>query len=188
MPGVIHFDTPESVRELLATFHARGYTELDTARNYVGSEQRLGAAKAPSQFTVHTKVNSGTPGDHEPAKIALSVEQSLENLKVPLVQTMFLHVPDRQTSYEETVRAMHEVRQQGKCKEWGLSNYTAAEVAQILAICERRGYSKPSVFQGHYNAIVRGGEEDLFPLLRKHGMAFWAYRYAFSDTRYLDFK
>jgi aflatoxin B1 aldehyde reductase len=34
---------------------------------------------------------------------------------------------------------------------------------------------KPSVYQGQYNTIVRGGEKKLFPLLRKYGIAFYAF-------------
>jgi aflatoxin B1 aldehyde reductase len=64
----------------------------------------------------------------------------------------------------------------GKFKAFGLSNYTAAEVEEILRICDEGGFRKPTVYQGQYNAIVRGGEEELFPLLRKHGIAFYAWR------------
>lgn len=63
---------------------------------------------------------------------------------------------------------------EGKFKQYGLSNYSAAEVRRVLEICERDGYVKPSVYEGHYNAIVRGGEKELFPLLREHNMAFYA--------------
>lgn len=90
---------------------------------------------------------------------------------------MFLHFPDRQTPFEDTVKAMDAALKQGKFKNYGLSNYSAAEVQKVLEICEQNGYTKPSVYEGHYNAIVRGGEKELFPLLRKHNMAFYAYRY-----------
>lgn len=89
---------------------------------------------------------------------------------------MFLHCPDRQTPFEDTAKAMNDALQQGKFKNFGLSNYTAEEVAKFLEICEERGCTKPSVYEGHYNALVRGGEKELFPLLRKHNMAFYAYR------------
>lgn len=89
---------------------------------------------------------------------------------------MFLHVPDRQTPFEETAKAMNEALQQGKFEKFGLSNYTAAEVQAFIDICEKKGYATPSVYQGHYNAITRGGEKELFPLLRKHNIAFMAYR------------
>ena len=47
----------------------------------------------------------------------------------------------------------------------------------IYAICEKRGWVRPRVYQGKYNPIVRGGEEGLFLVLRRWGMGFWAYRY-----------
>jgi aflatoxin B1 aldehyde reductase len=89
---------------------------------------------------------------------------------------MFLHFPDRQTPFEDTAKAINDALGQGKFKKFGLSNYPAEEVAKFLEICEESGYAKPSVYEGHYNAITRGGEKELFPLLRKHGIAFYAYR------------
>jgi aflatoxin B1 aldehyde reductase len=162
-------------------FHDRGYTHIDTARDYSpsapgASEARLGQVGAASRFTIHTKVHSGQPGDHEPSKIALSIEQSLDALKTSSVETMFLHVPDRQTPFEDAAKAMNDALQRGQFKKFGLSNYTPAEVQKFIEICEQKGYTKPSVYQGHYNAIVRGGEKELFPILRKHNIAFFAYR------------
>ncbi|EXJ83560.1 hypothetical protein A1O1_07183 [Capronia coronata CBS 617.96] len=179
-PSNAHFDKIEDVKSLLDAFHARGYREIDTSRLYSpeapgSSEPRLGQAGAASRFTIHTKVYSGHPGDHERAKIEQSIQQSLHDLKTSSVETMFLHVPDRQTPFEETAQAMNDALQQGRFKKFGLSNYTAAEVQRFLEICEDKGYVKPSVYQGNYNAIVRGGEKELFPLLRKHDMAFFAY-------------
>jgi aflatoxin B1 aldehyde reductase len=37
------------------------------------------------------------------------------------------------------------------------------------------GYVKPSVLQGQYNLLARKGEDDLLPVLRKHGIAYYAY-------------
>jgi aryl-alcohol dehydrogenase-like predicted oxidoreductase len=89
---------------------------------------------------------------------------------------MYLHLPDRQTPFEDVLRTMNDAFQQGKFKKLGLSNYTAAEVKSLIDVCEKHGYVKPSVYQGHYNPVVRGGEKDLFPLLREHNISFVAYR------------
>ncbi|PVH98337.1 hypothetical protein DM02DRAFT_657464 [Periconia macrospinosa] len=43
---------------------------------------------------------------------------------------------------------------QGKFKKFGLPNYTAEEVQKFLDICEEQGYTKPNVYEGHYNAII----------------------------------
>ena len=178
MPGIIHFDSEQDVRNLLNAFRSRGYKDLDTASNYPGSEARLGQADAERQFTIHTKVHGWGNGDSKASKIESSVEKSLADLKTSSVETMFLHVPDRQTPFEETAKAMNDAYEQGKFNKWGISNYTAAELQTFLDICETKGYVKPSVYEGHYNAIVRSGEKELFPILRKHNMAFFAFRCA----------
>lgn len=174
--GIVHFSEAEDVKELLNAFHNRGYRQLDTATLYPGSEHRLGEAEASSHFTIHTKVHSGQPGDHEASKLKASVAKSLTELKTDSVETMFLHVPDRQTPFEEVAKAMDELAKSGAFKRFGLSNYSPDEVQKFIDICDKHGYVKPSVYQGHYNALVRGGEEALFPLLRQHGMSFFAYR------------
>jgi aflatoxin B1 aldehyde reductase len=178
MPGIIHFDSEKDVRGLLDAFSNRGYKNIDTASNYPGSEVRLGQTGAANQFIIHTKVRGWGSGDSEPSKIELSIGKSLGDLRTSAVETMFLHVPDRQTPFEDTAKAMSDAFRQGKFKKWGISNYTAAEVKKFIEICEKKGYVKPSVYEGHYNALVRGGERELFPLLRDYGMAFFAYRYA----------
>ncbi|KAK7742188.1 hypothetical protein SLS62_010808 [Diatrype stigma] len=175
-PANVHFDNLEDVEALLDAFYSRGGRELDTGANYDGSEERLGKAGAASRFTIHSKVRDGPPGSHEPAKIAQSIAKSLDALKTPTIETMYLHVPDRQTPFEDAAKAINDGFRQGKYRRFGLSNYTAAEVQTFIDICEREGYVKPSVYQGHYNAISRGGEKELFPLLRKHNISFYAYR------------
>ncbi|PVI02201.1 Aldo/keto reductase [Periconia macrospinosa] len=192
-PGIIHFTTKEQVTALLTAFKDRGYIDLDTARNYPGSESLLAAANAPLHFNIHTKILSGMPGAplvpawHSRDAIAASISASLKNLCVDSVETMFLHVPDRDTPLTETLRAINEAYAKGQFKKFGISNYMAKEVEEMLDICEREGLVKPSVFEGHYNAACRSGEEELFPLLRKHGVSFWAYSPAaggfFSDQR-----
>ncbi|KEF54456.1 uncharacterized protein A1O9_09623 [Exophiala aquamarina CBS 119918] len=174
-PGIAHFDGEKDVQSLLSAFFERGYRDIDTASNYPGSERRLGAIGVPSRFIVHTKVQSGQPGDHTTAKIELSVKKSLDALQTPTVETMFLHVPDRETPFEEAIKTMNDALKQKSFKQYGLSNYSAAEVQGIIDICEQNKYVKPAVYQGHYNAVVRGGEKELFPLLRKHGISFFAY-------------
>ncbi|KAF2675543.1 Aldo/keto reductase [Microthyrium microscopicum] len=174
-PGIAHFDNEKDVKALLDTFYNRGYSNIDTAGNYGASEKRLGQAGAASRFIIDTKVLDGQPGSHEYTKIGQSIKQSLDALKSNSVETLYLHVPDRQTPFEESAKAMNQAIEQGQCKRFGLSNYAPAEVQQFVDLCEEKGYAKPSVYQGHYNAIVRRGEKELFPVLRKNKIAFYAY-------------
>ncbi|KAI1016417.1 hypothetical protein LB503_010367 [Fusarium chuoi] len=74
-----------------------------------------------------------------------------------------------------TLDALNTAHKDGKIKTWGISNFRADEVQEVIDICEKRGFVKPAVYQGHYNALVRAGEKELFPVLRKNGIAFYAY-------------
>ncbi|KAI1775464.1 NADP-dependent oxidoreductase domain-containing protein [Hypoxylon cercidicola] len=160
------FDSPDEVNGILNTFAARGYHQLDTARVYSPhapgtSEPRLGAVAAGDRFIIDTKVESRRPGDHTKAKVLKGIDISLEALKVKQINIEYLHKPDRATRFEEPCEAMDQAHKEGKIKYWGISSYTAK-----------------SVYQGQYNAVVRGGEKELFPVLRKNGIAFYAYSVA----------
>lgn len=84
-------------------------------------------------------------------------------------------MPDRTTPFSQLCEAMDHAVGETKIRRWGLCNYTADEVTLIVKICEERGLIKPSVYQGPYNAAVRGAEKDLFRVLSDNGMSFYAY-------------
>ncbi|GME52351.1 NADP-dependent oxidoreductase domain-containing protein [Neofusicoccum parvum] len=174
------FRNAEEAGPVLSLLQSAKITHVDTARAYpVGApgtaEKLLGELEVASWATVSTKVTSWAPGSHSGASIRRSVEESLAALGVDKVDIMYLHTPDRSTPFLETCRAMDSEFRRGKFERFGISNYTAEEVTQIVDICEREGLVKPSVYQGRYNVIIRGGEEELFPLLRKHNISFYAY-------------
>ncbi|KAI1851807.1 hypothetical protein JX265_013164 [Neoarthrinium moseri] len=178
--GMVRYDTPEEVNHLLKAFRKRGYNHLDSARLYAAhaigtSEPRLGAAKAGGTFTIDTKVNSSREGGHSKANILSEINDSLEALRMPQVNILYLHLPDRKTDIKETCEGLDQAYREGKFKMWGICNISASEVQKFMDVCEENGFVKPSVYQGQYNAIVRGAEKDLFPLLRKYDMPFYAY-------------
>lgn len=61
---------------------------------------------------------------------------TLPNARVPSVQLFYLHAPDHNTPIEETLMAVHELREEGLFREWGLSNYAAREVVNIWHLCK----------------------------------------------------
>lgn len=178
------FHSAETATPVLELLRSRKYTEIDTARAYpVGaagtSESLLGALDVGSWATIDTKVTSWAPGSHSKAGIEASVQGSLAALRTPKVHILYLHAPDRDTPLEITCAALDDAFRHGKFDRFGISNYTVDEVQRIVHICERDGFVKPTVYQGQYNAIARNGEADLFPLLRRCGISFYAYRCVF---------
>jgi hypothetical protein len=142
---------------------ARGYSPHAPG----SSEERLGSVAAGNRFSIDTKVLSITPGSHAKGKIEENVSTSLELLKISAINIEYLHVPDRATPFAETLEAMDRTYKAGKFKHFGLSNFTTAEVDDIVAICTHKGWCKPAMYQGQYAAIVRSGETQLFSTLRK---------------------
>ena len=57
----------------------------------------------------------------------------------------------------------------------GLSNFTAAEVAEVVMTCKYNGWVRPTVYQAMYNAITRGMEAELVPACRRYGIDIVAY-------------
>lgn len=47
-----------------------------------------------------------------------------------------------------------------RSEEFGLSNYMAWEVAEVVGICKRRGFVLPTVYQGVYNLVYRVPEAE----------------------------
>ena len=174
--------TPAEASAFINRFRARGYSDIDTARAYpVGRggtcEKLLGEKelRLRSWSNVSTKVSSFMPGSHRARNVEQSINRSLEALNMDTVDIMYLHAPDRATSFEETCFAMNTAFQAGKFERFGLSNYSVKDVKEVIKICERNNLVKPSVYQGQYNPICRGAEAELLDILREHRIAFYAY-------------
>ncbi len=97
------------------------------------------------------------------------------HLSIPQVDIYYLHAPDRTTPYEETLSIIDELHKQGKFKRFGLSNFLPDEVENMVRVAKEKGFITPTVYQGNYSPVARKQEELLFPVLRKHGIAFYAY-------------
>lgn len=165
----------EDSSKIVEVLKKSGIRELDTARIYPGSEKAIGELHLPEQFVIDTKARGFTDGSLTKKGIEESIAESLDLLGVESVEIFYLHCPDRDTEIEETIDAINELHQQGKFKKFGLSNFPAKDVEQVYNYAKSKGYVLPTVYQGNYNAVARRSESELFPLLRKLNIAFYAY-------------
>jgi aflatoxin B1 aldehyde reductase len=99
----------------------------------------------------------------------------LRRLGSDSIDLLYLHSPDLDTPIEQTLAACFELFQQGKFRHFGLSNFAAWQVTEVVELCRRHGWMEPEVYQGMYNALTRDVERELFPCLRHYGMRFYAY-------------
>jgi aryl-alcohol dehydrogenase-like predicted oxidoreductase len=91
------------------------------------------------------------------------------------VDVYYIHAPDRRVPLEGLLAGINTLYQAGKFKRFGLSNYLATEVDEVVRVCREKGYVLPSVYQGNYSAVARRAETELLPTLRKHNISYNAY-------------
>lgn len=105
----------------------------------------------------------------KPASIQYECEQSLRRLKVDVIDLYQIHWPDTLTPVEETIRALDDLRKQGKVRAIGVSNYGidwmrgAVKAARIDSL------------QPHYNLLKRDIEKEVLPFCREHHVGVIAY-------------
>ncbi|KAH7336437.1 NADP-dependent oxidoreductase domain-containing protein [Rhexocercosporidium sp. MPI-PUGE-AT-0058] len=163
-PGTVgsRVDTVEEGGKLLDIFQAHGYNEIDTARVYGNgtTEEMLGELKwQDRKIVMGTKLypNAGT--------------QYAQNIDL-----FYLHGPDRKTPFEDTLREMNKLHEEGHFNRFGISNYMSWEVAQMSEICIRNNWIRPNIYQGVYHALQRTTEAGLFPCLHFYNISLYAFR------------
>jgi aflatoxin B1 aldehyde reductase len=179
--GQVDEESAKAQLETFFSFHPEDqYVELDTAFMYceTKTEQMLGEILTEEQrcrMVIATKANPGHKGGLSAQSISTQFTTSLANMKMDKVDIFYLHWPDPKTPLDQSLKRVNDLYKQGKFRELGLSNYSATQVEEILKICEAKGYVRPTVYQGMYNALTRAVEPELIPLLRQHGIRFYVY-------------
>ncbi|KAF7345566.1 Aflatoxin B1 aldehyde reductase member 3 [Mycena venus] len=177
-------DKVQDVEAILDLLLKHGHREVDTARIYARgtSEVILGKTNwEEKRILMDTKILPLYPhlpdvtAAHSPEDMRTTLMASLKALNTDKIDVWYLHSPDRTVPYEVTLRAIDDLYREGLFKRWGISHYMSWEVAEIVGICKRHGYVQPAVYQGIYNAIHRDVEPELFPALRKFGIAFYEF-------------
>jgi aflatoxin B1 aldehyde reductase len=146
----------DEYNKCLDYFQAQGYNEVDTARTYVGGKQESFTSEAGWKergLTLATKWYPSKPGAHKPKTLREALTTSLAELKTDCVDIFYLHAADRAVPFAETLEAVNELHKEGKFVRLGLSNFTAFEVAEVVITCKERGWVRPTIYQGMYNAI-----------------------------------
>lgn len=195
----------KEIKAILAVFQQHGHSEVDTARIYndgtseevfgdLGWQERgfvMDTKLWPTVMTAHIYPHPELLEliNHSPESIRKNLKISLEALKAQRIDMFYLHAPDRTVPFELTLKAVDELYREGCFKRFGLSNFAAWEVAEVVGICKANGFVQPTAYQGAYNALNRNVEPELMPCLRKYGMSFYAFSAlagGFFSGKYFD--
>ncbi|MFQ3661669.1 MAG: aldo/keto reductase family protein [Chloroflexaceae bacterium] len=172
---------PEVARRVVERACERGINYFDLADIYGkgDAESQMGAIL--QQFPRHTLViatkvfwpmsddvnDRGLSRKH----IFESIDKSLRRLGTDYVDIYFCHRSDPETPIEETAQAMHDLVRMGKVLYWGTSEWSATEIVEAHAVCERYGWTKPVVEQPQYSMLWRDRvEREIAPVTRPRGI------------------
>jgi aryl-alcohol dehydrogenase-like predicted oxidoreductase len=157
-----------------------GVTLFDTAPvyGYGHSEEVLGRALGPRRKDVVLVTKCGltwdpvtktTKRDSRYSAIMSGVEASLQRLGTDYVDLLLIHWPDVQTPFEESMRALNDVVQQGKARYLGVSNFSSAQLRECVK------YARLVANQVGYNLFDRRWEREMFPTAQELGVGIMAY-------------
>lgn len=143
-----------------------GINLLDTAPAYGNgqSEEVVGKAVAGrrDEFVIATKISTNEISRDQ---VRASVETSLKRLQMETIDLIQIHWPNtKDAPFAETVAAMEELRQEGKVRVLGLSNFNAEQMAEVLETARIDSLQPP------YNLLWRHVEKSILPFLVEHGI------------------
>lgn len=144
-----------------------GMTLIDTAEMYAegGSEEVVGEAIAGRRDEVFL-VSKIYPHNASHTGVPAACARSLRRLKVSCLDLYLLHWPGA-LPIHETVEAFERLREAGKIRAWGVSNFDVVEMEELSPGC--------SANQVLYNIGERGIEYDLLPWCAEREIPVMAY-------------
>ena len=107
--------------------------------------------------------------DNSPAFLRQEVDKALQRLQSDYVDLMYLHYPDEQTPKDEAIGVLKELKDAGKIRAIGVSNFSPEQLKEA----NKDGYV--DVLQGNYNLLEREAEQMYFPYTREHNISFIPY-------------
>ncbi|MDT2639245.1 aldo/keto reductase [Enterococcus dongliensis] len=174
-------DLSEEVgKEVIRTALNNGITLLDTAYSYGNgrSEELIGevlqeAAFDRSRVILATKAahDSQQPGkfNNSPKFLQQAVEHALQRLQTDYIDIFYIHFPDEMTPKNEAVAALQQLKEAGKIRAIGVSNFSLEQLKEA----NQDGYV--DIVEDRFSLIHREHENDLFPYLKENKISFVPY-------------
>jgi diketogulonate reductase-like aldo/keto reductase len=156
-----------------------GMTLIDTAEMYgEGGAEKVVADAIKGQRDRVFVVTKVYPHNASRTELLKACERSLNRLRIDVVDLYLLHwrgdVP-----LEETVETFEKLRDAGKIRRWGVSNFDLDDMKELFAI---ENGARCAANQVLYNLQHRQIEFDLLPLITSHSSLFTCPVMAYSPV------
>ncbi|ESY18899.1 aldo/keto reductase [Mesorhizobium sp. LNJC394B00] len=149
-----------------------GITLIDTAEMYAsgGAEEVVAEAIAGRRDELFL-VSKVLPSNASRTGVARACENSLKRLRTDRIDLYLLHWPGS-VPLSETVEAFEALKEAGKIRHWGVSNFDTDEMEELTGLSSGDHVQTNQVL---YNLSRRGPEFDLAPWSRQRGIPLMAY-------------
>ena len=167
-------DDDEIARAIQAAFDA-GVTTFDTAEEYGWGHSEKSLGKALSSLRKDAVIATKVAVNHLAYdQVLASCHQSLKRLGTDYIDIYQIHWPSgswgtKVIPIEETMRAMNDLKVQGKVRAIGVSNFSRKQLE------EASQYGRIDSLQPPYSLFWRQVELDALPLCRANNISILAY-------------
>jgi len=147
-----------------------GMTHIDTAEMYGDAELVVAEAIAGRRDEIFL-VSKVLPSNASRRGTIVACERSLARLKTDRLDCYLLHWRGA-CPLAETVAAFEQLVSAGKIRSWGVSNFDAGDLGEMLAVA---GQGRIACNQVLYHLSERAIEHSVIPWCEQHGVAVVAY-------------
>ncbi len=170
----------EEGRQVVRDAIDAGVNMIDTAYMYgpKRSEELIGEVLKEyrrEDVVVATKAAHRVDGDgntvldNSPEFLKQAVDEALERLQTDYIDLFYIHYPDEETPKDKAIQALAELKEAGKIRAIGVSNFSFEQLKEA----DKDGHV--DVYQGQYNLFDRSAEEDLLKYTAEHQITFIPY-------------
>lgn len=170
----VGIEDAETTKAIRAAFEA-GITTIDTAEVYGDGHSEQIVAQALSDVREEVVYATKVFANHlKYEQVLEACDRSLKNLKTDYIDLYQIHWPagafnTEIVPIEETMSALLELKQQGKIRAIGVSNFSHAQLEEIAQ------YGRIDSLQPPYSLFWRYVEREAMPYCIKHNISILAY-------------
>ncbi len=170
----------DATAKIVAKAFDLGINFFDTADAYNAGQAETSLGKVISgmkreELVIATKCFfpiTDSPNDRGLGRkhITESVHNSLKRLGTDYLDLMQFHRFDVDTPLDETVRAIDDLVRQGKVLYWGVSEWQAHQITDLVHIAKELNANPPASNQPVYNMLARYIEGNVIPTCEQFGL------------------